>query len=71
MAAYKKWEVGPTQAVIYGTGPASEGSGYFFSIRDLHGEPLLSASYATKEDAEVAEAVIRAALAKAVHIEKP
>jgi hypothetical protein len=71
MAGYEEWEVGPTQAVIYGTGPAGEGSGYGFSIRDRHGAPLLSVSYPNKEDAEVAEAVVRAALAKAVHIEKP
>jgi hypothetical protein len=71
VVGYKKWKVGPTQAVSYGTGPAGEGSGYGFSIRERHGSPLLSVLYAAKEDAEIAEAVVRAALAKAVRIESP
>jgi hypothetical protein len=44
MAGYKKWEVGPSPAVIYGADPAGEGFGYGFSIRDRQGTPLLSVS---------------------------
>lgn len=71
MAGYKKWKVGPTRPVIYGTGPVGEASGYGFSIRDRQGSPILSVSYATEVDAEAAETVLRVALAKAVYIEKP
>jgi hypothetical protein len=67
MAGHEQWKIGRTQSVTYGPGPA--GKGYGFSIQDQHGRPLLSIAFDTKEDAEEAEAAVRVALAKAVHIE--
>jgi hypothetical protein len=67
MVGYERWQVGPTQPVTYGLG---HDDGYGFSIQDQHGGPLLTITFTVKEDAVVAQAAVRAALARAVHIEK-
>jgi hypothetical protein len=61
-------KVGNTQSTMFG---ADRRYGFGFSVQDLHGAPLLSISYDTKEDAREAEALIRKALEMAVDITKP
>jgi len=60
-----RWKVGVTQQTMYGPG---QRHGYGFLIQNAHGAPLLSITYATKEESERAEAVVRSAIANAVDI---
>ena len=69
MAGYEQWQVGPTQSVRYGP-PSNWNHGYGFSIQNQRGGPILSIAFATEVDSKEAEAAVRKALEKAVHIEK-
>ena len=60
-----RWKVGNTQPTTYG---ASQRHGYSFAIQNFHGAPLLNVTFATKEECEQAEAVVRKAIENAVDI---
>ena len=60
-----RWKVGRTQPTAYG---AAQRYGYSFAIQNFHGAPLLNITFATEEESEQAEAILRKAIENAVDI---
>jgi hypothetical protein len=66
MTAYPNCKVGDVRQVKMDSGEA--GVGYGLSILSENSRPIVALSFATREDAELAQAGMAKALAKAVEI---
>ena len=66
MTAYQNCKVSEVMPVTLPSGVA--GAGYGFSIRSENNRPLVTLSFATREDAEQAQAEVASAVEKAVEV---
>ena len=66
MTAYQNCKVSEVMPVTLPSGVA--GAGYGFSIRSENNRPLVTLSFATREDAEQAQAEVTTAAEKAVEV---
>jgi hypothetical protein len=66
MTAYQNCKVSEVMPVTLPSGVA--GAGYGFSIRSENKRPLVTLSFATREDAEQARAEVASAVEKAIEV---